>query len=1113
MKALILLLVTSALQGATFGTAVSVVGGATDIVLDESRGRLYVVNSTQNRVDVFTTAQRTLTRSIPVSPQPLSAAMSRDGSRLYVTSYSGSSLDIVDLSQSVVTQRVSLPAAPEGVAVGGDERVLITTVGSGNGNAENRLLLYDPFAVSDPLRAVPTTLPAPAAPSSPSISSRVFMSTRSNLVASADGNWIIGLNNPNTTTRQLFVFEVSSGTVLRSRSLTSISNVLSVAPDGSRFMAGLSLFDTATLAIVAQQNTANSMQPFDTSANFNTQQNQGGSVFGPDGSVLYSAFNIAPVQNPVARANVTQLLLSDPENLLIRMALQLPENLTGNMVVSTRGDNIYALSQSGFMVIPISTMNDFPIAVVDQPVGLVLNDQCKVTADFAKAEVRVRNAGRGRLTATATVMTSGPTNTFPIGGQGGAGAGGPGQNIPIVLPVGPGQIGGGVIVLPPGTTPPTTTPTTTTQQTGITQTAPSVSTQRTDTETIFTFSYNASAARSLGTAAPTDFLVQAPEAINVAPRIRVYQNNRNSEARGEVKAVPVSIATAEALVDMALDSQRQRLYIANSGMNRVEVYDTQNGTFLTPIRVGQLPRSLAIAPGNKMLYVANTGGESISIIDLDAGQVTGKVRFPPVPYNASFALATPSIVTATLAGVQIVMSDGTLWQVVDDEALPRKVSPVIGSTTVQTPRTMVSTPGGEYALLLAGNGNAYLYDAMSDDYVLSQSVATTPIQGYYGPLSAGPRGQYFVVNGQILNSTLTPIAGTTTGSRPVAAVAAVNSTMVARFTQPVLANATTAVRDTATVELVDTATGQTRGSSAALEGPLSTQVGTQRVNVGGRTMAVDAATNTAYVLTASGLSVIPISTAGAPGQPGTANTATSVRQGGVVNMASAAAKLAAGGLISINGQNLGSDESVANPPLKTVLGGTCVTLDETPIPLLMSSSGQINAQLPPATTAGRHMLVVRAFSRNAASSSVSIDVVKMAPAVLIHDQTGQASVFHDDGTPVTNNREANRDESLTMYAIGLGATTGGTVKAGEASPTPALATSEKVQVFFGDPKMKQSEMIVDWSGLAPGLVGIYYIELRVPGFRTTGDNLPVTIRVGGLDSPTSGAVVPTTAVK
>ena len=52
---------------------------------------------------------------------------------------------------------------------------------------------------------------------------------------------------------------------------------------------------------------------------------------------------------------------------------------------------------------------------------------------------------------------------------------------------------------------------------------------------------------------------------------------------------------------------------------------------------------------------------------------------------------------------------------------------------------MVATPGGEYALLLGGSGTAYLYDASADDFVLSQSVVSTPIQGYFGPVAARAR--------------------------------------------------------------------------------------------------------------------------------------------------------------------------------------------------------------------------------------------------------------------------------------------------------------------------------------------------------------------------------------
>lgn len=1131
---LLMLTVGAGAPAATLGTAVPVVGGATDLVLDESRGRIYVVNSTQQRVDVFSSgAQPRLQRSIPVGLQPLSAALSRESRFLYVTAYGGSSLDVVDLEANAVVRRVSLPAAPEGVAVGGDGRVLITTVGSGTNNADNRLLLFNPsIETGDPLAVVPTTLPAPAAPQIPAPSSRVFMSTRSNLTASADGRWIIGLNNPTNNSRQVFVFEVSSGTVLRSRTVTSISNVLSVAPDGSKFMAGLSLFDAETLAIVAQQNTANALHPFANNANFNTQQNQGGSVFAPGGEEIYSAFNIAPVNATAAQANITQLMVSDAENLFIRITLQLPENLTGQMVITSAGDFIYALSQSGFMVIPVGRMQEFPIAIVDQTVAVVANDQCGVTRDQSKVEVRVRNVGRGTLNATASVLQTGTTFTFPLGGQqggggattpiggggagGGAGAGAPGTGIPVLLP--PGTGAGGTIQIPPGTVPGTGTTTTTTQQNAIAQTAPTIRTRREGSDIVFELTFNSRAAASLGTSTPVDLLVSSNEAINLPSRIRVYQNNRNAEARGMVIGSPVSVSTGEALVDMVHDQSRHRLYIANSGMNRVEVFDTVTQSFLPPIKVGQLPRSLAVTPNGRTMYVANTGGESISIVDLEEGRVRGKVKFPPVPYNASFALNTPSLLAPTVGGIQIVMSDGSLWKIVDDEALPRRTSPVIGTSAVQAPRTIVASPEGEYALLLGGNGTAYLYDAMSDEYVLSQSVVTTPIQGYFGPVAAGPRGQYFVVNGRVLNSTLTPAAVSavsTVSARPVAAVAAVSGTIAARYLPPTLASANTTTREVPLVELVDTATGQTRALSAALEGPLASQIGTQRVNTNGRTMAVDMANNLAYVLTMSGLSIVPLTAVaqsgpgGGQGGGGAASTAVTVRQGGLVNLASKATAVAPGTLVSIFGANLAAGASVSAPPYPVMLGGVCVTVDESPVPLVMTSAGQINAQLPPALRTGSHSLVVRAVDRNTASSTYTFTAAKYAPAVLINESTGQAAVFRN-GIPITNRNKAERDERLYLYAIGLGATTGATVTAGQASP--AMAVTESLEVFFGDPRMAQSEMIVEWSGLEPGLVGIYRIDIRVPGFRTRGENLPVTVRIGGVDSPTSGSPAPTTAV-
>ena len=119
-----LLLGLASLSAATFGTVVPLIGGASDLVLDETRNRLYLLNSPQNRVEVYSVQQRRLLDPITTSAQPLSAAMSLSGKFLYVTSYAGSTLDVIDLDSSITISRINLPAAPEGVAVGGDDRVL-----------------------------------------------------------------------------------------------------------------------------------------------------------------------------------------------------------------------------------------------------------------------------------------------------------------------------------------------------------------------------------------------------------------------------------------------------------------------------------------------------------------------------------------------------------------------------------------------------------------------------------------------------------------------------------------------------------------------------------------------------------------------------------------------------------------------------------------------------------------------------------------------------------------------------------------------------------------------------------------------------------------------------
>ncbi len=1065
---------------ATIGTVVSpttsgginyLLGGAADLVLDEARGRLYLVNTGQRRVEVYSTSQRRFLAAVSTDATPMSAAMSSDGTTLYVTCFDGSSLNVIDITgnQPVVRRSVSLPAKPEGVAVGrtsdGLDRVLLTTIGTGQNNTANVLLVFDPGAEGDTssIQNVLVTPPPPASPLLPPPSGKVAFAARTNLTATQDRAMIFGFLATGTTTRALFVYSVESGTVLRSRTVNESSTVLAVAPDGKKFMAGLRLFDAETLQVIAQQSSSNLPHALPSGANFNVQQNQGGSVFSPDGSILYSAFNFAPVQTPPAKANVSQFYLNDPDNMLTGLALKLPENLSGTMVISSDGTTVYALSDSGFTIIPVNRVREFPLAVAERRTVLLGNDQCGVTSPIRSVALGLQNPGTGRFTASAAAVAT----------------------------------------------------------TSTTSAAPAVRVEQDGQGARLVFTYAQANARSPGTVTPNDFTVTAQEAVNIPAQIRVYQNMRDSDARGDIVPVDVGPVSTDGLVDVAVDNARQRLYIANAGLNRIEVFDLRAKAFMTPIKVGQRPRSVSIAPGGLYLWVANAGGESIVLVDLDTQEIVRKIKFPALPFNATAGILTPSVIAATERGLQIIMSNGTLWKVQDDEAIPRPQSAIIGSTTVTAPFTMAATPNGEFLILLTGNGMAYLYDALSDDFVVGRQVFATPIVGAYGPVTAGPGGSYFVVNGTVLNQSLTPVSSVAsvavpggrpgqTVAQPIAAVTAISNSLYARFVPPLTA-ANALPTTTAYVELVNPATGQVQGTTfPALESMTAPVVATTRVNIDGRLMAVDTQNATAYVVTTSGLSVVPLQA------PSTADRPV-ISTNGIVSLGSQATAVAQAGLISIYGRNLGSQASIDSGAFVSTLGGVCVTLTTSTgsvlMPLSMTSPTQINGQIPPELTPGRYPVVVRNYETKTVSTAYNLTFTKYAPAVLYDAAAKLPAIYHLDGSHVTPASAAKRDERILIFATGLGLTKTPRLVAGQPAPATPVGNTDAVQVFFDNPAIKESEMDVEESVVVPGLVGVYRIQVYVPWYRRRGAALLVTLKIGGVSSPSSGPAVPTVAVE
>ena len=943
--------------GATFGDVLTLPGGTpSDIVLDELRHVLYLVQNKTNQVLIFDYTSNQIVGSIATGRTPLAGAISMDGSWLYVTSSGSSSLNVIDLSVNRVVQTVQLPSAPQGVEVGADGRALVSMVGSGvvNGIPQGTLSVFDRSQVSGQ-QLIPVTVPALTTTLTPAPAQGLTRPTTTftgKLMRTPDGSFIVGVITPTNANTYIFVYEVASGVILRNRTTSGQSSVISMAPDGSRFMAGFTMYDTASLSVIGQQNNANA--PFTTTAAVNTLANIGGSIFTPDGTTLYSAFNTAANTNPPSPANSSTLLVNDPTNLGIRLGIRLPESIVAKIVMTSDGSEAWGLSDSGLLHLPIGHLYDYPIIMPETTQVFLSMDDCN--RGVATGRLKVNNLGKGKLTYT---VSTNPGAALVYQQSSGL------APSAITFTMEPGRSG---VVRQPGTN-------------------------------IWT-----GAGTSSGT--PMNITLSSPEAINIPNTIRVYMNYRQSDQRGVIYPVPTTLnnnpggtggntAGNEGLQDILLDEARGRVYITNSGYNRIEVFDIQKQHFIAPIPVGQMPHQMAMGTDGKTLYVGNTGGESISIVDLDLGKVVDGVIFPPVQRNGTANPIVPRSLAMGNFGLQFMMSNGSLWKVVGNQALPRPFDSVYTAALAGCPNCgMMATPDNNFIITLNGTGTAYVYDATADTYVTSRLLIPAPIQGYYGVLGAGPSGSYFLVDGLIVNPSLTTLGGSAspgatgitgggpgvgpptitvinTGNRNIAIAAPLDATRFLWLTTPVRQNITTVTRDDSrtTLEVVNIKTGEVQLAGVVPENPVVNVFGTTRFNTLPHQMIVDSAGTTAYMITLSGLSVVSLAPIGGDTRPAIAAGAR-----GIVNSSDGTPNIRPGSFITISGTNLAGAAAADTIPAPTVLGGSCVTFGDIAVPLLVTSKGQIQAQVPDNLPAGTHVVEVRSLATAQASDPITVTV-------------------------------------------------------------------------------------------------------------------------------------------
>ena len=1074
-------------RAATFGTAVPVRGTVSDIALDESRGRLYIANFGAGLIQAIDTSNpkfpivQQLGR---VSKPPSSLALSPGNHFLVVGEYdtfnaaSGAAetggLAIFNLDTGTQSEFV-LPNPVLSVAFGAGNLALVVTKGD--------IRLLDPTSGRTQPLAVTSLggapLPVPIAICSPNVFSFPANIVEAATGVSGDGKTIMVLAEVGpapasgtcgvtgqTDVAALLTYRVDTGQLTFSNWTSTPPlgpRVVSVNQDASRFVGGWVLMDSDFVSRAEFPNLAPS--PMDL--------RKGSHAFDYSRNLIYADVPSTGHDTPVMH-------VMDADNLTVRKRIQLPQMMSGRSLFSSDMSRVYSGSDSGVMVLPISTLDTAPQVVALQEDVVFQSDVCT----------------RNVISQTVDIVD-------PSGGN---------TDFRLSLPDGTSGI---VFSQTSGTTP---------AKVAI-SVDPTVFQSNSGTTTVM-------------------LSLQSAKAVNIPFPVRLLINTRDLGQRGQIVNVPGKLVdiladpsrnrvyvlrqdknlvlvfdtttwkqidapglrTGNTPTSMAITPDQRYLLVGNDHSQLINTYDLATLQPWNPsahypsspfIRTDSAyPRSVAVGQGTGTPVVWAAIRDAAPPPECSKGRMFFRANFPIWYANAPASL-----------GVYQNCNPTTY-----DEATP---FPVVSAS-----------PSGQSVLLAVPDATVGLWDGTVDYWVVSRQDVTqteTKLAGAYGALS----DNIFVTGNRVLDQGLfaeaelqTATTATTSGVslsggagsdglRTTTILDSNTSTTAATPTTP--ATTTTTVLATAsgpgTIERIDlnpdspyylqtyhaTSTIEAPHTAATLQTPDVGQIG-QTISTFTRTLAVPADRSSIVLLSQSGLTVLPPDF----------DAATKVPVVSSVTSTNGDSAVAPDEQVLINGTGLAPGSAVAGVgALPSTLGDACVTLSNVALPLFWVTPTQIKAVLP-SDAGGSEQLVVH--SPGGVSSPFTFQVQATAPAFLPVDSGSQAGlprvIRQKNGQVVNFTNPVHSKESLSIYMTGLG-TTVPAVAPGDVAPAnpPALVVAP-VTVTLGG-----TNLPVTFAGLAPGEVSVYRVDVSVPYFIRGASQSPLVVSQGTISTSTMVRVV------
>jgi uncharacterized protein (TIGR03437 family) len=235
------------------------------------------------------------------------------------------------------------------------------------------------------------------------------------------------------------------------------------------------------------------------------------------------------------------------------------------------------------------------------------------------------------------------------------------------------------------------------------------------------------------------------------------------------------------------------------------------------------------------------------------------------------------------------------------------------------------------------------------------------------------------------------------------------------------------------------------------------------------------------------------------------------------NAASFVAQGAAPGSLTTVFVNTGATlgASANSVPLPTTLAGTSVQIGgsfsyddasgswqfssqgATPASLLFANGSQINLQIPPGTPISDATPIQIQTTSGPVSGTIKVAAVSPGIFTIASTGTGQGAVLNQDYSANFGTNPAARGSVIQIFATGAGATNP-SLAAGTPAPasgSPLVFTQVQPAVSIGG-----LNAVVQFSGMAPGFVGVWQINAVVPQSVTPGSTVPLSVAAAGVQS-------------